>query len=157
MPLRQFEARGSRPFFVHHGQRRWRRPRPSTKRSDVDGVKKSKKEKRKSDVNIEAVEESLNGAEEPKALVVKEDSAEEKSVKPIGALVPFANPLADEKVTKKVLKSVKKGTLLLDGVNSLLLLQFHVPVVLSLQDWCRTCANHSIDLQLPRTRPSSAA
>jgi H/ACA ribonucleoprotein complex subunit 2 len=28
---------------------------------------------------------------------------------PIGALVPFANPLADEKTGKKVLKSVKKG------------------------------------------------
>lgn len=30
---------------------------------------------------------------------------------PVGALVPFANPLADEKVTKKVLKVVKKGIL----------------------------------------------
>ena len=30
-------------------------------------------------------------------------------VKPRGALVPFANPLADEKAAKKVFKSVKKG------------------------------------------------
>jgi H/ACA ribonucleoprotein complex subunit 2 len=27
---------------------------------------------------------------------------------PVGALVPFANPLADEKQQKKVLKAVKK-------------------------------------------------
>ena len=36
------------------------------------------------------------------AVVVKEG-------RPVGALVPFANPLADEKVGKKVLKGVKKG------------------------------------------------
>lgn len=30
--------------------------------------------------------------------------------KPLVALVPFANPLADEKVAKKVFKTVKKGT-----------------------------------------------
>src|ERR1700760_2820784 len=29
MPLRQFEARGWRPYFAHYGQRRWRR-RPSS-------------------------------------------------------------------------------------------------------------------------------
>ena len=29
--------------------------------------------------------------------------------RPVGALVPFANPLADEKACKKVLRSVKKG------------------------------------------------
>lgn len=31
------------------------------------------------------------------------------AVRPIGALVPFANPLADEKVAKKVFRGVKKG------------------------------------------------
>ncbi len=92
------------------------------KRSESDGVKKPKKEK-KSKLNGDnvaaAVEEVTKvkllkaGSEEPsekdKALVIKESSGE-LIVKPIGALVPFANPLADEKVAKKVLKSVKKGS-----------------------------------------------
>ena len=30
-------------------------------------------------------------------------------LRPVGAIVPFANPLADEKTCKKVLRSVKKG------------------------------------------------
>ncbi|KAK5096136.1 snoRNA-binding protein [Lithohypha guttulata] len=34
---------------------------------------------------------------------------EKGAVRPIGALVPFANPLADEKVGKKVFKGVKKA------------------------------------------------
>ncbi len=84
-------------------------------RSEIDGVKKPKKEK-KSKVNGDnvaaAFEEVTKEAEAPvvetKALVVQESSGE-VVVKPVGALVPFANPLADEKVAKKVLKSVKKG------------------------------------------------
>jgi H/ACA ribonucleoprotein complex subunit 2 len=88
------------------------------KRSESDGVKKSKKDK-KSKLNGDnvaaAFEEVTKTAETPevqsKALIVKEVS-EELAVRPIGALVPFANPLADEKVTKKVLKSVKKGAIL---------------------------------------------
>jgi hypothetical protein len=41
---------------------------------------------------------------------VKEEADEERAVMtvPVGALVPFANPLADEKQQKKVLKAVKK-------------------------------------------------
>lgn len=39
----------------------------------------------------------------------EEEQSSSKVVRPIGALVPFANPLADEKVGKKVFKSVKKG------------------------------------------------
>ena len=88
------------------------------KRSDSDGVKKSKKDK-KSKLNGDnvaaAFEEVTKRTETPevesKALTTKEAS-EELAVRPIGALVPFANPLADEKVTKKVLKSVKKGAIL---------------------------------------------
>ena len=85
------------------------------KRSEKDGVKKSKKDKKSklSDENVVAAfEEAAKEIEKPvvetKALVVKE-SIGEVVVKPVGALVPFANPLADDKVTKKVLKSVKKG------------------------------------------------
>lgn len=42
-------------------------------------------------------------------VVVKDvDSDDEKPSVLLGALVPFANPLADEKQQKKVLKTVKK-------------------------------------------------
>jgi H/ACA ribonucleoprotein complex subunit 2 len=79
------------------------------KRSETDGVKKSKKDKKSklSGDNIAAVVEELQN-EEPAEVVLKA-TVDEDAVKPVGALVPFANPLADEKVTKKVLKSVKKG------------------------------------------------
>jgi H/ACA ribonucleoprotein complex subunit 2 len=84
-------------------------------RSETDGVKKSKKDK-KAKVNGDnvaaALEETLTQLEAPvgetKAVIVKESNGE-IALKPVGALVPFANPLADEKVAKKVLKSVKKG------------------------------------------------
>jgi H/ACA ribonucleoprotein complex subunit 2 len=83
------------------------------KRSDADGVKKSKKEKKSklNGDNVAAAFEEVTKVEadvETKDLVVKEGSGE-VVLKPVGALVPFANPLADEKVTKKVLKSVKKA------------------------------------------------
>jgi len=86
------------------------------KRSEVDGVKKSKKEKKSklNESNIAAAVEEVTKpavvAEESSALAIKEDATGE--VKPVGALVPFANPLADDKVAKKVLKSVKKGNFL---------------------------------------------
>jgi H/ACA ribonucleoprotein complex subunit 2 len=86
------------------------------KRSETDGVKKSKKDKKSKlsgDNVAAALEETLAQSEAPvvetKAIVVKESNGE-LAVKPVGALVPFANPLADDKVAKKVLKSVKKGT-----------------------------------------------
>lgn len=85
------------------------------KRSEKDGVKKSKKEKKSklSEDNVAAaVEEAENreaeNEKEIATVVVKEDTGE-VLLKPVGALVPFANPLADEKVAKKVLKGVKKG------------------------------------------------
>ncbi|KAK0100883.1 snoRNA-binding protein [Cadophora gregata] len=88
------------------------------KRSETDGVKKSKKDK-KSKLNGDniaaAIEEvtkadakSNSPAPEESALMVV-DTVGEVAIKPVGALVPFANPLADEKVTKKVLKGVKKA------------------------------------------------
>ena len=95
------------------------------KRSEADGVKKPKKEK-KSKLNGDnvaaAFEEVTKTADAPvlgtTASAVVE-SSEEAVIKPIGALVPFANPLADEKVTKKVLKSVKKGATALPFLSSL--------------------------------------
>lgn len=87
------------------------------KRSDKDGVHKSKKDKKEKKLAAnggEVVTKLLNTLEEekPGTVAIKENGDVEVKVKvapPIGALVPFANPLADEKVGKKVLKSVKKG------------------------------------------------
>lgn len=94
------------------------------KRSDKDGVKKSKKDKKSklSDENIAAAVKVVSDPESPsqenedddmEVSIVKDGEAIAEIVgavaKPIGALVPFANPLADEKVAKKVLKGVKKG------------------------------------------------
>jgi H/ACA ribonucleoprotein complex subunit 2 len=94
------------------------------KRSESDGVKKPKKDK-KSKLNVDnitaAFEEATKDVEAPvvetKALAVTESSGEAVA-KPVGALVPFANPLADDKVAKKVLKSVKKGSYCTASVKS---------------------------------------
>jgi len=50
---------------------------------------------------VEALEKVVNGN-------AMEIEAQVES-RPVGALVPFANPLAEDKVAKKVLKSVKKA------------------------------------------------
>lgn len=95
-----------------------KKERKEKKRSEADGVsKKSKKEKKSSESLGKAVEEELTTkvleqldtvVEAPAADV--EMTTEESKARPVGALVPFANPLADDKAAKKVLKSVKKGT-----------------------------------------------
>ena len=93
------------------------------KRSEIDGVHKSKSDKKEKKEKKAAVAASdadvtaklLNTIEEtkPGSVAVKEQNGDVKvkaKTEPLlGALVPFANPLADEKVGKKVLKSVKKG------------------------------------------------
>ncbi|DAA74527.1 TPA_exp: Uncharacterized protein A8136_3285 [Trichophyton benhamiae CBS 112371] len=78
------------------------------KRSETDGVhKKSKKEKKNVDLLEKAVEQELaSRTPDADAVMVNGDGSEER---PLGALVPFANPLAEDKVAKKVLKSVKKA------------------------------------------------
>ena len=97
-----------------------------SKKSESDGVhksksdkkeKKEKKEKRTAAAasDADATTKLLNTLEvtKPGSVAVKEDDGVVKvkvKVEPLlGALVPFANPLADEKTGKKVLKSVKKG------------------------------------------------
>ena len=50
-----------------------------------------------------------NGSGEVVSDEEMENGNDVKAVRPIGALVPFANPLADEKVAKKVFRGVKKG------------------------------------------------
>ena len=103
------------------------------KRSETDGVHKSKSEKKdKSDkkekkiaaakaeeaADTQITTQLLNTLEEtkPGTVAIKEDTGDleikVKSAPLLGALVPFANPLADEKAGKKVLRSVKKGVLL---------------------------------------------
>ena len=103
-------------------ERRKEKKASKEKRSETDGVHKSKKDKKEKKEkiaaavaeDIAATTQLLNTLEEdkPGTVVVKEDDNLQISVKTaplLGALVPFANPLADEKAGKKVLKSVKKG------------------------------------------------
>lgn len=78
------------------------------KHSSRDGVHKSKKEDKRSSVQLSPEAEAmvLDGSE-------GEDRARPSNVTvPItvlqSALVPFANPLVDDKAGKKVLKGVKK-------------------------------------------------
>ncbi|KMU91536.1 H/ACA ribonucleoprotein complex subunit 2 [Coccidioides immitis H538.4] len=83
------------------------------KRSEVDGVhKKSKKDKdkKKATVIAEAIEKDLTErVVEQLDTLPDAEEVEERQTRPVGSLVPFANPLADDKVAKKVLKSVRKA------------------------------------------------
>jgi H/ACA ribonucleoprotein complex subunit 2 len=88
------------------------------KRSEKDGVSKTKKEKKSKKVaqNGEvtaALLETLDKHSPPVEAVKTGDGLPIRAAPPVGAIVPFANPLADEKACKKLLKTVKKGTLLL--------------------------------------------
>lgn len=101
-----------------------------SKRSETDGVHKSSSASKKDSKNekatpaaaaadaenIDATTKLLNklADEAPGTVVVKDAKTGEVEMKAktapiLGALVPFAHPLAEEKVCKKVLKSVKKG------------------------------------------------
>ena len=85
------------------------------KRSETDGVhkssKKEKKEKKLSEVaEKELTAQVLEGLEKKDAVVEEVVAVNgEAAEAPIGALVPFANPLAEDKTAKKVFKTVKKG------------------------------------------------
>ena len=85
------------------------------KRSETDGVhkssKKEKKEKKLSEVaEKELTAQVLEGLEKKDAVVEEVVAVNgEAAETPIGALVPFANPLAEDKTAKKVFKTVKKG------------------------------------------------
>jgi len=84
------------------------------------GEEKDKKDKKEKKADREALaERALNEIKSAPAVQVKSDdegeiaetdAAAKEVLRPVGALVPFANPLADEKVAKKVFKSVKKGS-----------------------------------------------
>ncbi|EEP79709.1 hypothetical protein UREG_04555 [Uncinocarpus reesii 1704] len=87
------------------------------KRSEVDGIhKKSKKDKdkKKTTVVAEAIEKDLAEKALPLSNSVEDvqmevDEQPKDGKRPVGSLVPFANPLADDKAAKKVLKGVKKA------------------------------------------------
>jgi hypothetical protein len=88
-----------------------------------DGVTKSKsdkKDKKKSKEKSESLVQKIKDVATSVVPAVNgddEDDVEEDAMDldlttgdvPVAALVPFANPLADEKQTKKLLKAVKKG------------------------------------------------
>ncbi|PWY77545.1 L30e-like protein [Aspergillus heteromorphus CBS 117.55] len=90
------------------------------KRSEKDGVhkssKKDKKEKKDKTVLADAVEKELTtkvleGIDEAvsETPVVNGTEDMEVDAAPVGALVPFASPLVEDKAAKKCLKSVKKA------------------------------------------------
>lgn len=92
------------------------------KRSEKEGVhksKKDKKEKKDKTALADAVEQELtakvldgiDNAVAAEATADVEAEVMDVDVRPIGALVPFAQPLVEDKSAKKVLKSVKKGKL----------------------------------------------
>lgn len=121
------------PTLSKDERRALKAAKKEAKASKPEGVtkleKKDKKEKKDKTVLAErALKEIQNGnattvkgdegsEEEADAQAEEENEVKGKksngttttAVRPIGALVPFANPLADEKVAKKVFKGVKKG------------------------------------------------
>lgn len=82
----------------------------------VKKVKKDKKEKKLKERSPKEVDALLNAAETNGVKSDKKENndavGEDAPLKkmPKEALVPFANPLADDKQTRKVLKGVKKGS-----------------------------------------------
>ncbi|KAE8143320.1 50S ribosomal protein L30e-like protein [Aspergillus pseudotamarii] len=90
------------------------------KRSEKEGVhksKKDKKEKKDKTALADAVEQELttkvldgiDNAVAAEATADVETEVMDVDVRPVGALVPFAQPLVEDKSAKKVLKSVKKA------------------------------------------------
>ena len=104
------------------GEKKKDKKEKKEKRSEKEGIHKSKKDKKekKEKKSLAPAEEAnvttklLNTLEDekPGSVAIKENGDVQVKVKSaplLGALVPFANPLADEKVGKKVLKNIKKG------------------------------------------------
>ena len=114
--------------------------------------------------DVEMTTQLLNTleSEKPGTVVVKDETGDlEIKVKDkplLGALVPFAVPLADEKVQKKVLKGVKKGL----SFPSPLLLQSLYPLsprhfMSTFQFQPEHADNTGKWIQRPATKPSNAA
>lgn len=79
--------------------------------------KKERKDKKRKSSSGAAIDVDADGdvtIADASVVEVKDDEEDEKKIVvksevPLAALVPFANPLCDEKSQKKVLKGVKKG------------------------------------------------
>lgn len=99
-------------------EKKEKRAEKKEKRSEKDGVQKPKKEKKdKKDKTalVDAVEKEISSQALDKSDKTEVAAAEDDEMaidRPVGALVPFANPLVEDKQAKKVLKSVKKGKLI---------------------------------------------
>ncbi|KAJ5450613.1 H/ACA ribonucleoprotein complex subunit NHP2 [Penicillium daleae] len=95
-----------------------KRAEKKEKRAEKDGIHKSKKDKKeKKDktaladaVEKEITSQVLEGLDQAAAAGVAEVEVDAMAVdRPVGAVVPFANPLVEDKQAKKVFKSVKKA------------------------------------------------
>lgn len=91
------------------------------KKVSDDGVKKEKKEKK--DKKRKSLDAATAAVEDDAAVVAVDADGDvivdlqpsAAGAIPAAALVPFANPLADDKNGKKVLKTVKKGKFTVAG------------------------------------------
>lgn len=92
------------------------------KRSESDGIKKSKKDKKEkksehvTEALLASVSDASSGADVKTTVAIRTvaDESDDETARPAlvsANLVPFAVPLSDDKTTKKIFKSVKKGTL----------------------------------------------
>ncbi|KAJ5359534.1 H/ACA ribonucleoprotein complex subunit NHP2 [Penicillium cataractarum] len=95
-----------------------KRAEKKEKRAEKDGISKSKKDKKdKKDktaladaVEKEITSQVLEGLDQAAAAGAAEIEVDAMAIdRPVGAVVPFANPLVEDKQAKKVLKSVKKA------------------------------------------------
>lgn len=106
---------------VEKEKKRAEKKEKKEKRAEKDGVHKAKKEKKdRKDktaladaVEKEITSQVLEGLDQAASVgvAVKGDIGVDAMAvdRPVGAIVPFAKPLVEDKQAKKVLKSVKKG------------------------------------------------
>lgn len=87
------------------------------KRSETDGISKDKKDKKKEKADKEKIARALEKQLQDDAMraqIGEKPENDEKEVTKtatgVGGMVPFAMPLADDKLVKKIYKLVKKGT-----------------------------------------------
>ncbi|OQE15436.1 hypothetical protein PENSTE_c028G09157 [Penicillium steckii] len=127
-----------------------KRAEKKEKRAEKDGVhkagKKDKKEKKDKTALADAVEKEitsqvLEGLDQAAAAGTADVEVDAMVIdRPVGAVVPFANPLVEDKQAKKVLKTVKKAAVnksLKRGVKE---------VVKALRKSAIPAANASIDI-----------
>jgi H/ACA ribonucleoprotein complex subunit 2 len=85
--------------------------REKEKRSEKDGVSKNRKEKKSKKATGNGVTAALMETLVTQSQTPELPKTNGRIAPLVGPMVPFANPLADEKVCKKLFKTVKKGKL----------------------------------------------